>query len=71
MCDVRLFKSAYLDYQAALTLYKTPFPDEMFLNIAAYHLQQCGKNIEGCPGMRWRDCAKYTPDSKAVTDGYS
>ena len=55
MCDVRLFKSAYLDYQAALTLYKTPFPDEMFLNIAAYHLQQCvEKTLKGaleCVGV--------------------
>lgn len=55
MCDIRLFKSAFLDYQAALTLYQTPFPDEMFLNIAAYHLQQCvKKTIKGaleCVGV--------------------
>lgn len=45
MCDIRLFKSAYVDYQAAMTLYRAPFPDEMFLNIAAYHLQQCTEKV--------------------------
>ena len=45
MCDIRLFKSAYMDYQAAVMLYKKPFHDEMFLNIAAYHLQQCTENV--------------------------
>ena len=45
MCDVRLFKSAYLDYQAAYTIYKTPYNDEMFLNTAAYHLQQCVEKV--------------------------
>ena len=41
MCDIRLFKSACMDYQAASTLYHSPFQDEMFLNTVAYHLQQC------------------------------
>lgn len=45
MCDVRLFKSAYLDYQAAKTIYQTPYNDEMFFNNAAYHLQQCIEKI--------------------------
>ncbi len=45
MCDIRLFKSAYVDYQAAVTLYRAPFPDEMFFNIAAYHLQQCTEKV--------------------------
>ncbi len=45
MCDIRLFKSAYMDYQAAVMLYKKPFHDEMFLNIAAYHLQQCTEKV--------------------------
>jgi len=45
MCDIRLFKSAFLDYQAALTLYQTPFSDEMFLNIVAYHIQQCAEKV--------------------------
>lgn len=45
MCDIRLFKSAYMDYQAAVKLYKEPFSDEMFLNISAYHLQQCVEKI--------------------------
>lgn len=41
MCDVRLFKSALMDYQVAKTICHTPYNDEMFLNSAAYHLQQC------------------------------
>lgn len=45
MCDIRLFRSAYLDYQAAVSLYQTPFPDEMYFNIVAYHLQQCVKKV--------------------------
>lgn len=45
MCDIRLFRSAYLDYQAAVSLYQTPFPDEMYFNIVAYHLQQCVEKV--------------------------
>ncbi len=55
MCDIRLFKSAFMDYQAAVALYRKPFPDEMFFNITAYHLQQCiEKTIKGaleCVGV--------------------
>lgn len=55
MCDVRLFKSALLNYQAALSIYQTPYNDEMFLNNAAYHLQQSvEKTLKGaleCVGV--------------------
>lgn len=48
MCDVRLFKSAYMDYQVAKTIYQTPYRDEMFFNSSAYHLQQSvEKTIKG------------------------
>ncbi|KAI4448714.1 hypothetical protein C823_003241 [Eubacterium plexicaudatum ASF492] len=45
MCDIRLFKSAYLDYQAAAALYRISVPDEMYFNIVAYHLQQCVEKV--------------------------
>jgi len=55
MCDIRLFKSALLDYKAAKTIYNAPYNDEMFLNNAAYHLQQCvEKTVKGaleCVGV--------------------
>ena len=40
MCDIRFFKSAYTDYEAAVSLFSIPRNDEAFVNIAAYHLQQ-------------------------------
>ncbi len=40
MCDVRLFKRAYLDYRAAENLLKIPENDEAYMNAVAYHLQQ-------------------------------
>lgn len=45
MCDVRLFKSGFLDYQLACSIWEMPYNDEMFLNHAAYHLQQCVEKI--------------------------
>lgn len=45
MCDVRLFKSGYLDYQLSKNIWQMPYNDEMFLNNAAYHLQQCVEKI--------------------------
>lgn len=45
MCDIRLFKSAYRDYQAAAALYRISEPDEMYFNIVAYHLQQCVEKV--------------------------
>lgn len=40
MCDIRYFKCAYADYEAAETLFQVPRNDEAFVNIVAYHLQQ-------------------------------
>lgn len=45
MCDVRLFKSGFLDYRLACNIWNMPYNDEMFLNHAAYHLQQCVEKI--------------------------
>lgn len=45
MCDVRLFRSGFLDYQLAKNIWEKPYNDEMYLNNAAYHLQQCVKKI--------------------------
>lgn len=40
MCDIRLFRRAYLDYRAAENLLKIPENDEAYMNTVAYHLQQ-------------------------------
>ena len=40
MCDIRLFRRAYLDYRAAENLLKMPENDEAYMNTVAYHLQQ-------------------------------
>lgn len=45
MCDVRLFRSGFLDYQLAKNIWTVPYNDEMYLNNAAYHLQQCVEKI--------------------------
>lgn len=39
MCDIRLFRSARMDYETAEMIWKSPYNDEMILNNAAYHLQ--------------------------------
>lgn len=41
MCDIRYFKSAYHCYDAAKNNMKFYVNDEMYLNDAAYNLQQC------------------------------
>ena len=45
MCDVRLFRSARLDFETAKNLWETPWDDEMILNNAAYHLQQAVEKV--------------------------
>ncbi len=45
MCDVRLFRSAKMDFETAKALWKMPWDDEMILNNAAYHLQQAVEKV--------------------------
>ncbi|MCD8023335.1 MAG: HEPN domain-containing protein [Lachnospiraceae bacterium] len=40
MCDIRLFKRAWLDYKAAESLLAVPQNEEANMNYVAYHLQQ-------------------------------
>lgn len=40
MCDIRLFRSAYTDFELAREIFQIPRNDEAFLNGIAYHLQQ-------------------------------
>ncbi len=40
MCDIRLFRSAYTEFELAREIYRIPRNDEAFLNGIAYHLQQ-------------------------------
>ncbi len=45
MCDIRLFRSAKMDYETAVMIWRNPYNDEMILNNAAYHLQQAVEKI--------------------------
>lgn len=45
MCDIRLFRSARMDYETAKIIWEKPYNDEMILNNAAYHLQQTVEKI--------------------------
>lgn len=45
MCDIRLFRSALMDYRTACTIWETPYNDELILNNAAYHLQQAVEKV--------------------------
>lgn len=64
MCDVRLFRSAWMDYLTAKQIYDVPYNDEMYLNNAAYHLQQCvEKTLKGaleCVGITVPNMYKIT-----------
>ena len=40
MCDIRLFRRAYLEYRAAENQLRIPENDEAYMNTIAYHLQQ-------------------------------
>lgn len=40
MCDIRLFRSAYTEFEFAREIYRILRNDEAFLNGIAYHLQQ-------------------------------
>ncbi len=45
MCDIRLFRSARMDYETAEMIWQSHTNDEMILNNAAYHLQQAVEKI--------------------------
>lgn len=45
MCDIRLFKSARMDYKTAGMIWRESANDEMILNNSAYHLQQAVEKI--------------------------
>lgn len=45
MCDIRLFRSARMDYETAVMIWRSSYNDEMILNNAAYHLQQTVEKI--------------------------
>ena len=64
MCDVRLFRSAFMDFLTAKQIYETPYNDEMYLNNAAYHLQQAvEKTLKGaleCVGITVPNTHKIT-----------
>lgn len=55
MCDIRLFRSARMDYETARMIWTSSCNDEMILNNAAYHLQQAvEKTLKGaleCAGV--------------------
>lgn len=72
MCDVRLFRSARMDYETAQILWKTPYNDEMILNNAAYHLQQAvEKVLKGaleCAGVTVPNTHKITKLIDMITN---
>ncbi|MCI9421632.1 HEPN domain-containing protein [Lachnospiraceae bacterium WCA-9-b2] len=45
MCDIRLFRSAYTEFELAREIYRIPRNDEAFLNGVAYHLQQSTEKL--------------------------
>lgn len=45
MCDVRLFRSAWMDFKTARMIWENPDHDEMILNNAAYHIQQAVEKV--------------------------
>ncbi len=72
MCDVRLFRSAKMDYETAVMIWRNPYNDEMILNNAAYHLQQAvEKIIKGaleCVGVTVPNTHKISKLVKLVSD---
>lgn len=45
MCDIRLFRSARMDYKTAEMIWDSAYHDELILNNAAYHLQQTVEKV--------------------------
>lgn len=72
MCDVRLFRSAKMDYETAAMIWTHPYNDELILNNAAYHLQQTvEKTLKGaleCVGVTVPNTHKVSKLVKMVSD---
>lgn len=72
MCDVRLFRSARMDYETAVMICRSPYNDEMILNNAAYHLQQAvEKVLKGaleCVGVTVPNTPKISKLVKMISD---
>ena len=45
MCEIILFRKALRDYDLSVLIMETYFNDELGLNNAAYHLQQCVEKV--------------------------
>lgn len=72
MCDIRLFRSALMDYETAAMIWRNPYNDEMILNNAAYHLQQAVEKIlKGaleCVGVTIPNTHKISKLVKMISD---
>lgn len=72
MCDIRLFRSAMMDYATAALIWRGPYSDEMILNNAAYHLQQTvDKILIGaleCVGVTVPNTHKISKLVKMISD---
>ena len=72
MCDVRLFRSARMDYETAVMIWRSSYHDEMILNNAAYHLQQAvEKVLKGaleCVGVTVPNTHKISKLAKMISD---
>lgn len=72
MCDIRLFRSAWADYETAAMIWRHPYIDEMILNNAAYHLQQAvEKTLKGaleCVGVTVPNTHKISKLVKMISD---
>ncbi len=72
MCDIRLFRSAKMDYETAAMIWRNPYNDEMILNNAAYHLQQAvEKVLKGaleCVGVTVPNTHKISKLVKMISD---
>lgn len=72
MCDIRLFRSAKMDYETAAMIWRNQYHDEMILNNAAYHLQQAvEKVLKGaleCVGVTVPNTHKISKLIKMISD---
>lgn len=72
MCDIRLFRSAMMDYETAVIIWRGPYSDEMILNNSAYHLQHTVKKILigalECVGVTVPNTHKISKLVKMISD---